>query len=298
MTTATRPSTAPPPTWRVSWVALALAALGVLVSAVASFALAGRLTGQAYADVDALRDAVGEGVQQWVASGTAQLPPALEAPVRFWSAFHVVKAVGLAVLAAALIVLLVTLPRGARPARWLRLAQWGLALGLTGVVLIVIANVQGAISPLSSALSLVPDDPHLATPAPLAELAQVVETSHPAAVRATLVADFARYHAVVAVLIALVALTALVLAVAVVVRARRARATDGRRRIAAPLALLVLAALAATLAVANLGTALDPVPALQGFLDGGGHTAAPREPSEHPLALADPPPSPPAHPCQ
>jgi hypothetical protein len=190
---------------------------------------------------------------------------ALADPTRFWRWFHVVKAV----LAGGVLVASGALVAGAWRARraaetrgrrfgLLMLSAAGAAMVATSLVL-VIANVQGAIAPLSSVLSFLPmggTDPALQET--VEELRGSLAGTGTSAAADVIAQDFSTYHWVVAALAAATTLVALVLAVRLLRR---------RERLAGVL-LLVVALGFAVLAAANVSTALDPVPALDSFLRG------------------------------
>ena len=181
----------------------------------------------------------------------------------FWSWFHSVKAV----LAVGALLSSATLAGVAwremrsstRPHRritWLLASIAGSAVAL-GSSLLVIANIQGALAPLSSVLSFLPStgsDPHLARA--VTELRINVEGTGTLA--PMVVDDFARYHAVAAVLLGLAAFLAVMLG---------ARLLRNREWIAGGASVMVALGFA-VLTFANSGTALHPGPALDSFLRG------------------------------
>lgn len=222
--------------------------------------LAAWATGTTWAGPDALAHAVGEGLLSDVRHGipTPGLgESALTAPVQFWRGFHLVKAVlGAALLG---VVVLATMRSGRRKGGLVRRVARLAGAGLAAIALVVtLANIQGALAPLASVLSLLPDDPdsttlRLVVPALRADL----EDGATGPLTVALLRDFSTYHLVLAVL---AGLTALGLAVLGVTSWRRARLVAGF--------LLAGAVGAAVVAAANVGTALDPAPALDAFLRG------------------------------
>ena len=214
---------------------------------------------------------------RWWTSNDPVPDDELAALVTFWSGFHAVKAV----LAALLLVaaggmaarLLGACVRADRPAH---LRTWGTAgfgcLLLAMIALLVlIANVQGAWAPLSSAVSLLPTD---GSNADLASAAAGLHQQLLAGTRTppltTLVEDFRRYHLVLAICSALS--TVLLFGGLVSWWRRRARVPRAQRRprrvIAAVAVLLAgLMLFLALITLANMSTAADPAPALAGFLD-------------------------------
>jgi hypothetical protein len=287
MTTAAFPEHRRQPGWRPPTRSRGLTALtaaaGVLTAEVVlvPFPLATALPGGGYPGPDALREAVTGGFVRFWATGNGALGPDLAAAADFWARFHVVKA---ALAGALLGVLLVLLPRLWRssvradggPRRWgLRALVAGTASLLVLSLLVFVANVQGALAPLSSVLGVLP------LGAPTGALATTVDeardsiagaTASPSPAAAALLDDFARYHAVMAALGAVVTLV-LLAGAAMALRRRSRTARDGmpgrRALTVATGGLLVLAAFFAVTTAANLGTARHPVAALVGFLGGG-----------------------------
>ncbi|WP_323101261.1 hypothetical protein [Intrasporangium sp. YIM S08009] len=206
----------------------------------------------------------------------------------FWARFHVVKAV----LGGVLLVLVVRLARrtwheyvGSRArGRRARLAVAGVleAPLLLLAVLLVAANVQGALAPMSSALGLLPVGRGGTAPDGVAEGGMALTVREirralqspdaavpPALTR--LVGDFAAYHAVMVGVGAVVTLGLAVLAVRVWPRRGVAAEPWHLRgpRVVTAVSVLGLAAAFAVISAANLSTFLHPAPALLGFFDGG-----------------------------
>ncbi|MDP0399139.1 hypothetical protein [Tsukamurella strandjordii] len=176
----------------------------------------------------------------YIAGGAADLTPGLRALVDDWSRYHLIKAV----FAGLLVVLALYL--GHR------------ALALIPAVLLI-ANVQGSLAPLSSAFSLLGSRVS-ESDGPLAESLGLMrrrlaagEWSPPID---ALVNDFAWYHLVLVIMAG--ALTILVLTFAV-------RDWHQDRRGWA-LATLVVAVGAGIVAAANVSTALEPARGLLDFL--------------------------------
>ncbi|AIY16378.1 tat (twin-arginine translocation) pathway signal sequence [Pimelobacter simplex] len=195
-----------------------------------------------YSGVGALRDGLPAAFAEHWRLGDGAVSHALGRSADYWATFHLVKAVAAALLLA---VLVTALRRGRRRPPVLTA---GLLLLTALAVVLVIANLQGAVAPVSSLLSMLPAD----------------AVSAAADARGTdafdgLVHDFAVYHAVVAVL---AGGTTIVLAV-MGVRAWRRR---GR-----PMAVVAFSAalLLGVVALANVTTTADPEPALVAFLDAG-----------------------------
>lgn len=263
-----------PGTRALTAAAVALTAAVVLVP----FPLAAMLPGGGYGGPEALREAVTSGFVRFWSTGNGALGPDLAGAVDFWARFHVVKAV----LAAALLgVLLALVPRlwrssarAGHPRRWAtRVAATGTASLLVLSLLVLVANLQGALAPLSSVLGVMP------LGAPTGDLAATVDrareavaTASPSPAATTLLDDFTRYHVVMAVLGTLVTVVLLAgFAVVLRRRSRTARTERPRRRVlaAAAVGMLLLAAFFAVTTAANLGTARHPSAALVGFLGGG-----------------------------
>jgi uncharacterized iron-regulated membrane protein len=136
---------------------------------------------------------------------------------------------------------------------------------------VLIANVQGAWAPLSSAVSLLPTDgPDTDLASAAAGLHQQLLAGTRTPPLTTLVEDFRRYHLVLAICSAL----STVLLFGGLVswwrrRARVPRAQRRPRRVLAAVAVLLagLMLFLALITLANMSTAADPAPALAGFLD-------------------------------
>jgi len=252
------------------WWALVAAAVGFTAAAfVVPWHAASAITGLTWAGPQDLAGSVGHGlVADWASAVPApggQASSALTDPTRFWRWFHVVKAL-LALAALVPAAVLVTRAGRARRASssaarrfaWATVTAAGSLVTALGVVLLV-ANVQGAIAPLSSVLSFLPASGR--SPAlvdAVTALDASIGSGHPTSTASAIVSDFAAYHAVVAVLLALVA----VLVGAATVRVARAR------RWGSVVALAATVLIVAVLTAANTGTALAPTPALQSFLSG------------------------------
>lgn len=227
-----------------------------------------------YPDVGALADTVTAGFVRFAATGS--LSADLSETVNYWQRFHLIKAL----LAAALLVLLLAV--GSRIwgayARTPSLGRRTL-LGLGGLLqsgmavlalVIAVANIQGALVPLSSVLGLMPlggDDAALN-----AAVAQIASHPHQSAFE-YLLADFARYHAMMVAIGAMVTIGLLMYALHLLRRRVRLPKAERRMRwvlLAGTALTLVLAAFFALITAANLSTWIEPLPALLGFLNGGG----------------------------
>lgn len=213
----------------------ALVAAVVLAPSLLATLLVGDFSG-----VGALRDGLPSAFAEHWRLGDGTLGGALGRSADYWAAFHLVKAVAAALLLAVLVTKL--RQRRRRPPA----ATAGLVLLTALAVVLVICNVQGAVAPVSSLLSMLPAD----------AVAAAADARGTDAFDA-LVHDFAVYHAAVALL---AGGTTVVLAVMAV------RAWRRRRR---PMAVVALsgALLLGVVALANVSTTMDPEPALVGFLD-------------------------------
>jgi hypothetical protein len=252
------------------WWVLGLATLGFATAAfVLPWHAAAAVTGLTWPGPNALAGSVGHAlVADWAAAVAApgrEASSALTDPTRFWRWFHIVKAVLslAALITSSLLVARAWRARRGAPTRgrrfgWAVLASGGALVAAIAVVL-VLANVQGALAPLSSLLSFLPlsgRSPHL-TDAVTALNASIGSTQ-PTPTATAIVRDFAVYHAVVAVLMAVVT----VLVGAWAVRVACARRWGSAAVLTATVAIFAL------LTVANTGTAFAPAPALQSFLTG------------------------------
>jgi hypothetical protein len=269
-----------------------LALLGVLAAALsAAFVLApGVLAaiwpGGGYAGQGALITGIRSGFIDYWSSGDHDYPPELERLVDYWLRYHVAKAVIAALLLTVLIMLCARLwaplLRADRiaPGRAAALALSGALaamLALAATVLTV-ANIQGALAPFSSLISMLPlgtRDTQLTT-----TIGQVkqdlavypnVRGGTPPALHA-MISDFAIYHAAIVVLAAAVAV--ILIGLSVVSWRRRARTSSSERRIRRTLGLAGVASALVSFAViviamANLGNAMHPAQALLAFFTGG-----------------------------
>ena len=259
---------------RLTGAAAVLTAAALLVP----FPLAAASSAGGYPGPDALREGVTTGFVRFWAAGTGALGPELTAAVDFWARFHVVKAALAGALLGVLLVLVPRLWRASTEAAGRR--RWGLrslmpvtASLLVLALLALVANVQGALAPLSSVLGVLPlGAPTAELAAPVSQAREAIVTGSASPAAATLLDDFARYHAVMAGLGALVTVVLLVGTAAVLRRRfRTPRADRAHRRalVTTGACLLVLAAFFAVVTLANAGTARHPAAALVGFLDGG-----------------------------
>lgn len=262
---------------RTSRTGLALATILAVALGIATMALpplVAEWSSPSGLTVARLPDTVSAGFTRWMSSATSAPAAPLSDAVTFWAVFHVAKVV----LAIALLSALVIVGRrvwGRATSAETRTARAGwTAAGVLGAglpvlaLLVVLANIQGAVAPLSSVMSFLPVGTSPAAAQVRAELA----TGDYGPVTITLIADFRLYHA------ALVGCLAVVLAglgaaivVMLVRRARMPRAAVVPRRLltfGTAALLLLCAALGLTL-LANLSTVADTAPALSGFFGTG-----------------------------
>lgn len=255
----------------------ATALLATLV-ALAPFPLASALSGGRYPDLGALRVGVTNGFVHLWAAGDGRLGE-LAATADFWARFHLVKATLSSLLLVAVCILLARVWRastaaGTRGRRW---SLAGLGLGATGLAVVallaVVANLQGAVAPLSSVLGVLSfADPGRPLGPAVEQARQAVESGATAPAVEVLRADFVRYHAVMAMLGAAVT-SGLIVGAVMLWRRRRRTAQNERswRRVlaAGSIGVLVLASAFAVVTAANTSTALRPSVALLGLLAGG-----------------------------
>jgi hypothetical protein len=243
------------------------------------FPVASAWSGGAYPELGSLQEAVSSGLVRFWSAGRGQLGAPLGWTAEFWARFHIVKAGLAAVLLIVLVLLAARVWRASayavgRGRRWTLTLVGLLTTPLTVLALLVlVANVQGAIAPLSSVLGVLP------LTAPKGQLASTVgQIRHSLAAggqspaKDALLHDFVVYH------LAMVAIggtvTVALLVSSVLIWRQRGRVPAGDRRwrrllIAASASLVMLSALFAITTAANLSTAANPAPALLGFFAGG-----------------------------
>ncbi|KAA0023160.1 hypothetical protein FOY51_09810 [Antrihabitans cavernicola] len=261
----------------------ALASALVVAVFVAPGALAKAPGGQTFDEAWLTAALRGAFVEYWNSGGRA-FSPSMGTLVDYWFRFHVAKAAIAAILLAVLLALGLHVWRAFLRAtdssygRQVALAASGVVVTACGLIAsaMVMANLQGAVAPFSSLLSMLPfgeTNSDLAT-----ALGQVREQLHasptdrisPAA--GAMISDFSRYHLAMAVIGAIVAVAFLATSVWLWRQFARMPLLEKRtRRVLASFgvfsALLALAAV--VLVVANAGTAADSQPALAAFFDGG-----------------------------
>jgi hypothetical protein len=268
-------------TVRPMWKRTVLVVLAVVLPV--AFVVAPPLvTGDRFAGERELAGAFGSAFTGYWRSGGSTFPPELRDLVDFWLRYHLVKAVTAGLLLVVLTVLGVRLWRAfARAGRLGFGRRAALASGGTLVTVfalfslaLVMANVQGMVTPFASLLPLLVDGPpDGSTAATLEQVRQGLAGGGPVPPATTvLIDDFARYHVAMAVIASVVAAG---LAAAGVLLWRRFAATPRperrTRRVLASFGVLasVLPLLVAVVAVANTTTAADPAPALLAFFEGG-----------------------------
>ncbi|MGW0672660.1 hypothetical protein [Streptomyces sp. NPDC002746] len=292
MSTTTPPTTRPGPPRtsgvpvRAATVLTALTAALITAFVLAPGPVAGSMSGGGYGSRRELDDSLAASFTDYWESGERGFPSGLRDVVDYWSRYHLVKAVTAALLLAVLIALGALLwkafLRGGALTAGSRAALASAGAAVTALALfslaMVVANIQGAVAPFSSLMSMLPV--HRSH----GELAEVLDqirqrlAAHPGTAGPTppplkvMVSDFGRYHAVLAVAATVVA-AALVAMSAVSWRrfARTARSDRRTRRVFRSAGLLsaLVAAAVAVIAVANTATTADPAPALLAFFEGG-----------------------------
>ncbi|WP_198950755.1 hypothetical protein [Kineosporia sp. A_224] len=265
--------------------ALATAAAALLVAfVVAPGPLAARGSGRTFAGQDGLVEAVRVAFVEFWGSGARAFPPALAGVVDYWFRYHVAKAVIAAVATVVLLALGARLWTAFRSADRLGAGRGAALVGAGGLVAalvvasvaVVMANVQGALAPFASALSLLPvGETDGALAGALGQARQQL-TGYPAGGRTPgldlMVDDFARYHLVLAVTGAVVA--AAFAGAGVLMWRRAARTGPGERRAgralrAGAVGSAALSVVVLVVVAANVTTAADPAPALLAFFAGG-----------------------------
>ena len=255
---------------RARWWVLGVATVGFTAAAfLVPWHAASAITGLTWGGPHELADSVGRAlVADWASAVPvpgSEGSSALTDPTRFWRWFHVVKAI---LACGALLVSIVVVTRGYRARRaaptsagrvgWAAVVIGGGLVAALAVILVV-ANVQGAVAPLSSVLSFLPlSDGGPPLTEAVNALNANIGSGQPTPTATAIVRDFATYHAVVAVLLALTTVLAGITTVRVI----------GARRWGSTAALAATMTILAVLTIANTGTAFAPAPALQSFLSG------------------------------
>ncbi|MEP9394274.1 hypothetical protein ABLE94_18740 [Gordonia sp. VNK1] len=210
-------------------------------------------------------------VAEYWHSGQSAPTPELAHMVAQWQHFHAAKAVLAVALLALSLMLSVRLYRRWRshsPSRWSAVGAGGAALTASLATVVLVANIQGTLAPLSSVLSFLPSGNGAVRPVGDALGGYPASgDAHPALT--VLVDDFARYHVVVAVAAALLTVVLLAVGAYLIRRSSTASRSSRLRRTAAVTACLLGAAAWGLLSAANLSSALHPAAALTGFFVGG-----------------------------
>jgi len=270
----------------------ALALLGALAVALgAAFVLApgvlaASAPGGGYAGQPALIRALHTAFTRYWSSGDRAFPPDLERLVDYWTRYHVAKAVIAALLLTVLVILgrrlwaallgaaRLTPGRGAALASSLALV----AVLAVGSVMLVVANIQGAVAPCASLISMLPSGPH--DEQLIHTLGQVKQglAAYPgtggrtAPALEAMISGFVLYHVAVVALAAVVAVTLAVMGAVSWKRRARTRSSERRTRHALAIAAVssaLLALVMIVIAAANLGNAMNPAPALLALFNSG-----------------------------
>jgi hypothetical protein len=265
-------------------VALAVALVAAFVVAPRTLAASG--SGGGFVEernvIEAIRGAF---VEYW-ASGDIGFPPGLERVVDYWFRYHVAKAVIAAILLVVLSALGVLLCRA-----FLRAAGIGLgrrvalasACAVVSVLvlfslLVVMANIQGAVAPFASLVPMLavgPMDAELANTLDqvrqrLADFSSAGHQNPPAL--EVMVSEFSQFHVALVVLAAIVAVVFVGMSVVLWKGFARTGSSEVRTRFllgSFGVLLGLFLVVVTVLAVANATTAQDPAPALLAFFEGG-----------------------------
>jgi len=233
---------------RGSWALAGAALLLAVAFVVAPVGLAGGSHGVGFFGSAALSKSVGDNFVAFWRSGGRALPAGMNDLVQYWLRYHVAKAVFAGLLLLVLAVLAARLWRR----RTAGVAAATAAAGGFGAALLLMANVQGAVAPLSSVLTLMPsstDDPDVGLVK--TQVAQQLRThGTPRPALAHMISDFGTYHAVLAV-------SAVVLACAILVVSVVVGRSSPASAVFAIVGICVL-----ILAAANIGSAINPADAL------------------------------------
>lgn len=263
-------------------------ALGVLVAlAVAlgvAFVVAPRPlangSDSGFADERDLREALRAAFVDYWSDGDRDFAPAMARIVDYWVRYHVVKAGIAAILLIVLVALGVLLWKaflraGGRGGK-VTLASGGIVVTALAVfsLMLVMANIQGAVAPFSSLLTMVPGGAgdealHQARQQLADSLNAGGQNSPPLE---AMINDFSRYHVAMAVIAAVVAVALIGVSAVFWKRFARTASSDRQtRRLLGSFGALsmVLSLGAIVVVVANTTVAADPAPALLAFFDGG-----------------------------
>ena len=249
---------------------------------VAPHALAARRSEAGFAHQRNLVDAVSGGFVEYWSSGRRDATPGMQRVVDYWFRFHAVKAAVAAMLLVVLVVLAVRLWRsyvadGPAAGRRFALASSGvLATTLAlGSLVFTMANIQGAVAPLTSALTMLPvSAPHGRLAGSLVQVRHGLAASQqgghgtPPTLH-TMIDDNARYHLAMAVLTGILLVVLVGVSVLLWRRRRAGTASAARRarRVLGSHAVLaaVLALVTLTVMLANMSNAAHPAQGLAAF---------------------------------
>lgn len=258
---------------------------------IAPASLAGGTYGRGFTDNAPLVDATRASLVEFWSSGRGDFPPALQSTVDYWFRYHVAKASIAALLLAVLIVLGVRVWRSLAgsdgPGRGGTAALASAGIGITvlavSAMALVMANIQGAIAPFSSLLSLLgPGHRGGEVAVTVDQIRDVLaQPGGASGVRRsmaldTIVGDFSRYHVALAVQAGAVAAGSVVVGLTVVAMvSRRARSSAmvssarARRMLwALAVSSIALALLMMLVTAANISNATTPERGLRIFFDG------------------------------
>ncbi|MFF8612170.1 hypothetical protein [Streptomyces sp. NPDC015350] len=239
-----------------------------------------------FADQRNLIDTVGEEFVRYWNSGDRIFSPGMAGVVDYWFRFHVAKAVIAAILSVVLVVLGFLLrkscPRGsgAGPVKRAAVATGGVVVTVLALFssVIVVANIQGAVAPFTSLMSMLPVGTRHGKLADTLDqvqrrLAESLETgAAPPPALDVMIGDNSRYHVALAVMAAIVAVALAALSSVLWRRFLRTGPSAGRTRRAlgaTGVLTALLSLVVAVVAVANLSTASDSAQGLSVFFNGG-----------------------------
>lgn len=243
----------------------------------APITLAARTSRDKFADQHDIVTHAGAAFVQYWHAGRQTFPPQLAALVDYWSHYHVAKAAIAAILALASVLLAVMLWRAVLRSsglgRTFALGSSGVAAALLALAsaAVVVANIQGAIAPFSSLLSMLPfGSPDASLAGVLDQVRQQLAGGVRSPALAVMIDDDVRYHVVV-VVAAAIAAVALIGGGIAAWRWFGAASGKHTRRVAALFGVLsvVSTLIVVVVGVANLTTVADPAPALLGLFNGG-----------------------------
>ncbi len=263
---------------RIDQKAVAIATMIVLLSIAFAFlpgSIARISSGADPITTGTLAESLSRAFSQWWSTGEANLTTEMERVVMFWGVFHFVKMVVSAGLLAALLLAGAQLlcaysgskGRGRRAAIVIvgvLGAPWAML-----ILLILLANIQGAISPLSSVMGLLPLE------SPSEAVTQVRDhfangTTTP--VLDVLIEDFRKYHEVMVGCAAIAAGAVVIGVILALIRRMRTPPENVRlRRLMAVIvaALTLFALFLILIMLLNMSTVDETAPALAAFFEGG-----------------------------